>query len=199
MRLFVALDLAEDIREHISRFIEELRPLAPQARWVSTESLHVTLKFIGEQPDANVKDVEGALGRIAGAEFNVAVCGCGFFTTEKSARVFWAGIEAGPVLGQLAADIEMALEPLGIEREKRDFSPHLTLARLGGGSGIPGRLRGDKPNRNFATVRKHLAEMAAPEFGLMTAREFFLYRSQLSPQGSRYSKLARVPLSAGKA
>lgn len=199
MRLFVALDLAEDIRERISRFIEELRPLAPAVRWVSAESLHVTLKFIGEVPDASVSEVEAALGRISSAEFNVAFRGCGFFPTAKSARVFWAGIEAGPELGQLAADVELALEPLGIEREKRGFNPHLTLARLGGGSGAPGRLRDDQPNRNFATVQKHLAEMAAPEFGSMTAREFFLYRSQLSPQGSRYSKLARFPLGGAKA
>lgn len=199
MRLFVALDLAEDIRERIGRFIEELRPLAPAVRWVSAESLHVTLKFIGEQPEAKVKEVETALGRISCAEFDVSFHGCGFFPTAQSARVFWVGIEAGPELGKLAAEIEMALEPIGIEREKRGFNPHLTLARLGGGSGVPGRQRGDRPNRRFAPVQKHMAGIAAPEFGSMTAREFFLYRSQLSPQGSRYSKLARFSLGAGKA
>ena len=197
MRLFVALDLGEEIRERIHQVMEQMRPLAPAVRWVSAESLHVTLKFIGEVPDASVNEVETALGQISGTEFNVSFRGCGFFPTAKSARVFWVGIEAGQELGKLAADIELALEPLGIEREKRGFNPHLTLARLAGSSGAPRREREDRPNGNFAAVQKHLAEMAAPEFGTMTASEFFLYRSQLSREGSRYSKLVRFPL--GKA
>lgn len=198
MRLFVALDLAEGIRERIRQFIEKMRPLVPDVRWVSAESLHVTLKFIGERPDADMKSVEAALAQVSGPSFPVSFRGCGFFPTAKSARVFWVGIEDGSELGKLAADVETTLEPLGISREKRGFNPHLTLARLGEGSGAPGRQRGDRPNRNFAPVQKHMAEIAAPEFGAMIASEFFLYRSQLSREGSRYSKLVRFPLGAGK-
>jgi len=194
MRLFVALDLTEEVRERIRRFIEEMRPLAPDVRWVSAEALHVTLKFIGEVPDGKANEMEAALAQVPGASFSIRVHGCGFFPTAKSARVFWIGIEAGPELAKLAADIELAVEPCGIAREKREFNPHLTLARLRGGSGAPARKRGDKPNRNFARVQEQLAKLVRPEFGAMSANEFFLYRSQLSSQGSRYSKLARLPL-----
>lgn len=194
MRLFVALDLDESIRQQIAGFIEQMRSLAPNARWMNPDSLHITLKFIGEQPDTKVKDVETALEQVSGAGFPLSFRGCGFFPTAKSARVFWAGIEADPELGRLAADIETALEPLGIEREKRAYSPHLTLARAGGGSGAPSRQRGDRPNCAFSRVQERPGHAAAPEFGTMTACEFFLYRSQLSSQGAKYSKLARFPL-----
>ena len=195
MRLFVALDLEETIRERIQHFVEQMRPLAPKVRWITAESLHITLKFIGEQPDIKVKEIETALEKIAGASFPLSIRGCGFFPTAKAARVFWAGVEAGAELRCLASDVELALEPLGIEREKRDFNPHLTLARTSGRSGAPSRQRDDKPNRAFAQVQEHLSQATAPEFGTMVAREFFLYRSQLSSQGSRYSKLARFSLS----
>ena len=198
MRLFVALDLAEEIRERIHQFIVQMRPLAPAVRWVSAESLHVTLKFIGELPDAKVNEAESALAQVFGASFPVSFRGSGFFPTAKSARVFWVGIEARPELGRLAADIETALEPLGIAREKRGFNPHLTLARIKGGSSAPARRHNDKPNRDFAQVQEHLAKITNPEFGMMTAQEFFLYRSQLSSQGSRYSKLVRFSLGATK-
>ena len=192
MRLFVALDIDEEIRRKIDEFIKQVGGLAPDARWVSSESLHVTLKFIGEKPDALVDDIESALQSISEVPFRVSFRGCGFFPTPKSARVFWLGIDAESGLATLAKAIESTLAKLDIPEEKREFSPHLTLARAGGGSGAPRWRRGDRPNRQFAALQSQLGEV--PEFGTMTAGEFFLYRSQLSPKGSRYSKIARFPL-----
>ncbi len=88
--------------------------------------------------------------------------------------------------------MDRALEPLGIEREQRAFSPHLTLARSG--SGRPQRGKGDRPNRLFAVLQERLARMPPPDFGTMSAREFFLYLSKLSPQGAQYTKLERFAL-----
>jgi RNA 2',3'-cyclic 3'-phosphodiesterase len=195
MRLFVALDIDDAIRERIRLFANELRALAPNVRWVSTESLHITLKFIGEQPEPKVTAIEAALAKVSGPSTRISFRGCGFFPTAKSPRVFWIGVEAGAELAQLANQIEEALVPLGIEKEKRRFSPHITLARAGGGSGAPGRQKGDRPNQSFAALQKRLAGIPSPEFGTMTAREFFLYQSQLSSQGSRYTKIARFALS----
>lgn len=192
MRLFVALDIDEEIRKQIAQFVDEVSGLAPQARWVSSESLHVTLKFIGEKPDAMVDDIQSALQSISGAPCRVSFRGCGFFPTAKSARVFWVGIEADSGLATLAKRVENTLAKLGIPEEKREFSPHLTLARAAGGSGAPAWRKGDRPNRQFAALQSRRA--APPEFGTMTAGEFFLYRSQLSPKGSRYTKIARFPL-----
>ena len=194
MRLFVALDIENEIRERLQNFVEEIRLFAPKARWVSPESLHVTLKFIGERPDSEVKDIVSALHNVSAEQFKVAFRGCGFFPSSKAARVFWVGIEAGPDLHALANSVETALEPLGIAKEKRAFSPHLTLARSREGSGAPGWRKGDQPNKQFEGVQKRLSESNPLEFGTMTAPSFFLYQSQLSSKGARYTKLERFVL-----
>jgi len=195
MRIFVALDLDEEIRKRIQLFVDEVRGLAPNARWITPESLHITLKFIGEKPDASVKQIDGALGQLAVTPFRVTFSGTGFFPTPRAARVFWAGIEAEPGLSELAQKIGHSLANLGIPKEDRAFSPHLTLARASGGSGAPGWRKRDKPNRQFVDLQQKLQQSPPPNFGTMTAQEFFLYRSQLSPKGSRYTKIAHYRLS----
>lgn len=194
MRLFVALDIADDIRERIGRYVEGVQNFAPEARWVKEESLHVTLKFIGEQPDAALESMKQALSTVAGRCASITFRGYGFFPTAKSARVFWIGMEGGPALASLAAEIDEELAPLGVPREQRQFSPHLTLARRAGGSGSPRRLKGDRVTGTFDRLQQKLAALGTPEFGSMTAREFWLYRSQLSPKGSKYTKLEQFPL-----
>jgi len=194
MRLFIALDLDDGICECISRFMAGVEPFAPDARWVKPASLHVTLKFIGEQPEAAVEGIKHALAMIRARAAEIHFRGYGFFPTPNSARVFWVGMEAGPELASLAATVDETTGALGIPKEERAFSPHLTLARAAGRSGAPRRMKGDRPNRVFQRLQEKLAPLPPPEFGTMTAREFFLYRSQLSPKGSTYTKLQRFPL-----
>jgi RNA 2',3'-cyclic 3'-phosphodiesterase len=194
MRLFIALDIDDAIRNRISGFIDGVSAFAPDARWVKPESLHVTLKFIGEQPESLVEAIQQALSGIQASSAEIHFGGYGFFPTAKSARVFWIAMEAGPQLANLAAAIDDAMATLEIPKENRAFSPHLTLARASGGSGSPRRSKSDHPNRTFQRLQEKLAALPAPEFGTMTAREFFLYQSQLSPKGSRYTKLARFNL-----
>jgi RNA 2',3'-cyclic 3'-phosphodiesterase len=195
MRLFIALEIDQAIRERIARFTEGVRNFAPDARWVKEESLHVTLKFIGEQPDQKVEAIKTALTTVVGGTSEIQFRSYGFFPTPKSARVFWVGMESGPELGAFAAAIEGKMSSLDIPREDRKFSAHLTLARAPGGSGSPRRLRNDAPNRVFQHLQAKLANLSSvPEFGTMIAHEFFLFQSQLSPKGSKYTKLARFPL-----
>jgi 2'-5' RNA ligase len=195
MRLFVALDLEEEIRRGVARFIEDLRELAPQARWVNAESLHVTLKFIGEVPEARVKEIQTALSGVRWARTALEFQNCGFFPTAKAARVFWIGITS-PTLAQLATKVQEAVAEIGIPKEKRDYSPHVTLARAPGGSGAPGWRKSDRNNRLFVKLQERIAQSPAPAFGRMTAREFFLYRSELARSGARYTKIARFALHA---
>ncbi len=194
MRIFIALDIDEAIRERLARFLEGVRGLAPDVRWVKPESFHLTLKFVGEQPPQQVQLIKQALGGVLGAPTQISFRGYGFFPSVKAARVFWVGMEADEHLASLARSIEDTTASLGIPREARDFAPHLTLARTG--SGRPSRRPGDKSNRAFQRLQEKLAALPPPDFGTMTAREFFLYQSKLSPGGAQYRKLQRFALSA---
>ena len=190
MRLFIALDIDDAIRHRISRFMDGVREFAPEVRWVKTQSVHVTLKFIGERPDG--EEIKRTLAKIQGAPIEISFQGYGFFPNPKSARVFWIGIRAHDALPSLAATIDESLTSLGIAKEAHAFSPHMTLARTG--SGRPMRGKEDRKNPAFRRLQEKLSVLPAPEFGTMTAREFFLYQSQLSPKGSHYTKLASFSL-----
>jgi 2'-5' RNA ligase len=195
MRLFIALDIDDGIRERLQRFVEGVSGFASEARWVRPESMHVTLKFIGEKPVESVEEIKRAVSAVKGEPFEVGFRGFGFFPTAQSARVFWVGITAGPQLGNLATAIDEATAALGIAKEDHAYSPHLTLARGGRGrSGAPGKEKDDGPDRSFQKLREKLAAMPAPEFGTMTAREFFLYKSQVMRGGARYTRIERFGL-----
>src|ERR1700687_544431 len=198
MRIFIGIDLDPEVRERISRFLEGVQGLAPEARWVRPESLHITLKFIGEQTPERVEAIAERLRRVDCGRVEIRAGGFGFFPTAKAPRVFWIGIHAGPQLAELAESIDIATAELGVPREDRPFSPHLTLSRAGAGrrSGSPKWREGDGPNVTFAVIEKRLAAIGELDFGKMTAREFILYQSQLSPAGSKYTKLERFALNS---
>jgi len=194
MRIFIGIDLDPEVRARIARFLEGVVGFAPDARWVRPESLHITLKFIGEQAPEQVEAITDRLRNVDRSAFEIRSGGHGFFPTAKAPRVFWIGIHAGPQLVGLAEMIDKATAEFGIPREDRPYSPHLTLARAGGRSGSPKWRKGDGPNTIFAVLEKRLAAMRELDFGTMTAREFILYQSQLSPGGSKYTRLQRFPL-----
>ena len=194
MRLFVALDIDDSIRTRIARFLDGVREFVPDARWVRPESLHVTLKFIGEKSEDEMRKITRALETIVAESIEMKIRGYGFFPGSQRPRVFWIGIESGPELTSLAAVVDEKLAELAIPKEEHTFSPHLTLARGAGGSSSPRKQQSDVPNRSFQRLQEKLAALPAPEFGTMAAREFFLYRSQPSPGGSKYSKLAAFAL-----
>jgi len=197
MRIFIGIDLDPEIRARIERFIRGVQGFAPDARWVRGESLHITLKFIGEQTPEQVEAIAESLRRVAGSAFEIRVSGHGFFPTAKAPRVFWIVIHAGPQLAELAGNVDAAVAELGIAYEDRPYSPHLTLARGGArrASGSPKWRKGDDPNTLFSALQKRLAGIGEIDFGKMTVREFILYQSRLSPGGSKYTKLQSLPLS----
>ena len=193
MRIFIALDIDNAIRECLQLFMNGVRGFAPDARWVRPESLHVTLKFIGNKSIEEVEEIRQALARIPAGATEISFRGYGFFPTANAPRVFWVGVEAGPQLAALARSVDEATAALGVPKEEHAFSPHLTLARRGG-SGGPRWRKGDTPNQSFQRLQEKLAALPAPEFGTMTAREFFLYESQPGRGGSHYSKIARFSI-----
>ena len=185
MRLFIALDIPNEIRERLNQYVDRVRQFAPDARWARIESLHVTLKFIGEVPDAKVQEIKTALATVKAEPFQVEFKDIGFFPNPRSARVFWAGVSATEALPQLAGAVEQAVEKLGIPREKRAYHAHLTLARA---------PEGAASKHCFRLLQEKLAAEEPPQFGTMSAQEFFLYQSQIMRGGARYTRLQRFPL-----
>jgi 2'-5' RNA ligase len=117
--------------------------------------------------------------------------GLGFFPDERRPRVLWAGIEAGPELGALAAAVETSLEPLGIAKEQRSFSPHLTLARFD-------TARRKPAGSAFDHLRETISQAGPLEFGSSTAGEFHLYQSILKRGGAEYTRLATFRFAGGQ-
>ena len=127
MRLFIALDIDDNIRERIVRFLDGVRGFAPDARWVKPESLHITLKFIGEKSEEETEIIKRALETITAKMFEINIRGYGFFPTSRMPRVFWIGIDPGKEVTALAAAVDEKLSALGIRKEEHAFSPHLSL------------------------------------------------------------------------
>src|ERR1700693_6244612 len=105
MRIFIGIGLDPEVRKRSERFLEGVEGLAPDARWVRPESLHITLKFIGEQTPEHVEAIAERLRRIQSSALDIRVGGYGFFPTAKAPRVFWIGIHTGAELAALAESI----------------------------------------------------------------------------------------------
>jgi len=181
MRLFVAVEIAPEIRERIIEFASRIKPRLANARWSRPEGLHITLKFLGNVPDEKRSIIETKLFGINATPFRVTVSDVGVFPNAKSPRVLWVGVGTSEQLARLAEQVDAALAALGFEREKRAFTPHVTLARFN--------------NRDTKTdLSVALSSASKACFGTMTSTEFHLYESKLSPQGSQYSKLASFAL-----
>jgi 2'-5' RNA ligase len=186
VRLFVALEIPSEVRKNLGELMELLRAISKEPRWVRPGNLHITLKFLGEMPETKLDAVRTALAQTRSEQpVNLEFRGLGFFPNEKHPRVFWVGIEASTNLTKLAGDIEGAMEKLGIPREHRPFSPHLTLARFER-PGLPEKLR------------SAIAENAQREFGALRTNEFQLIQSKLKPSGAEYTTLASFPFAAGR-
>ena len=182
MRTFVAIDIPSEIRHQIRELLELLQRAGANVRWSRPEGLHITLKFLGEVSPEKVEQIKTQLQSVRlAAPLPIEVRGAGFFPNERAPRVIWLGIHAGPELAELARRIEESLAPLGIAKEDRPFSAHLTL----------GRLRA--PDKLVA-VREVFRQREPLEMGSFTAEEFYLYESQLAPGGSIYRRMARFPL-----
>jgi 2'-5' RNA ligase len=181
MRLFTALDLPGDIMGKLDQLLERLRPTAP-LRWSTVANLHITTKFIGAWPEERLDELKASLAGIPGRDpISVHIRDLGAFMNPKKPRFFWCGVTA-PGLAELAADTETAVAALGIAREEREYSPHLTLARIDDGF-------------DMTALRTAVVAQTTFDFGSFEARSFFLYQSKSKPGGSVYTKLAEFPFS----
>lgn len=188
-RAFLALLLDEATRAAVGAEIERLRPLCRAVAWVPVENLHVTLKFLGQQPEARLDEVQQALAEPAAATapFALSLHGVGAFPGMERPRILWVGVAEGALPArELQARVEAALERSGIERDTRPWHPHLTI----------GRVFDDRRWRREAgpPLREAVAEAARRSFGTVTVGCIALVRSDLSPRGARYTQLGSIAL-----
>ena len=132
MRLFIAINLPDTLRESLHAAMEPLRVAAPSARWVDRDRIHLTIKFLGEQPESAVAPVIDALAAVARRydPIPLEVGGLNAFPNLRAPRVVWAGVHADAKLELLQHDIEHACEALGHEIEGRAYRPHITVGRV---------------------------------------------------------------------
>jgi 2'-5' RNA ligase len=175
MRVFIAVDLPNEIRNELRKLQHELEPATDTARWVAPESIHITLKFIGGIAEKRLEDIDTALTGLTWKPFVITVRGVGFFPGNRSPRVFWAGMEA-PTMQNLAEELDSRMERSGFEKEKRAFRPHITLARA----------RDSRIDSSLVTAATAYAEH---NFGSFIVDRIFLFKSILRPTGALYERL----------
>jgi 2'-5' RNA ligase len=132
VRLFLAINLEPNALRSIVEATSALRAVAPTLSWVDESRLHLTLKFLGEQPEDVIPALRSNMDAVAQRHrsFAMGVGGVGAFPNFRRARVVWMGIDRDPRLELLHHDIEVACETQGFEIDGRAFRPHLTLARV---------------------------------------------------------------------
>jgi RNA 2',3'-cyclic 3'-phosphodiesterase len=193
-RLFVAVPVADDVRDGIRGVMEKVaggsidERAFGQPRWVRVEGLHLTLRFLGATPDERQPALAEAISAVAvGVEpFSVALSGGGAFPDPRRPRVLWIGISEGADrLGDMAHRLDERLKPLGWPPESRPFAPHLTLARTDGVPGADERAQ-------------RLAEVAAGVSFRWRADRIVLYKSILGRGPARYEALATAELAGSQ-
>ena len=186
MRLFTAITLPQEILLRLDRLLAALRAEA-LIKWSPLDNLHITTKFIGEWPEARLEELHDTLADSAPREpFEVEISGLGWFPNERAPRVLWAGVQGGEALMQLAQDTDERLLPLGIRHEDREFSPHLTLARIK--SPVPLRA-----------LRERVMRLQPAQIGKFEVSNFALYRSDPGSNASIYRKLREYRFEASMA
>lgn len=178
IRLFVAYDIPDDVR----MLICGMGATIPGARAVPADQLHLTLKFIGDVEESVLVDIREALAEISLPPLTICLQGVGHFPPRGTPKVLWCGVSPAMETIQLRNAIEKALAAVGIERERRKFSPHVTLARL--------------RNSPLKRVTQFLAGNSMFETPPFRVDTFRLYSSVLSAKGAVHTVEAEFSLTA---
>lgn len=197
VRSFVAIELPETVKKELARTQEAIRKqVAASAageraldsvKWVEPDSIHLTLKFLGSVPAASMPSVEAAVRRAAqvAKPFDLALNGVGVFPGWSRPRVLWVGVDGAlSSLGQLQSAVEEEMASLGFPKETRAFSPHFTLARV----------RETASPEERRAIGEAVRRVPGPQSQRFEVAELSLMRSELSPRGARYTRIAAFPL-----
>jgi RNA 2',3'-cyclic 3'-phosphodiesterase len=181
MRCFIALNPPQAGRDALHAALEPLRQQDLPVRWAPADSLHLTLKFLGDIEGGEVPRIEEVLRAAADRHgpVEIELSGFGAFPSLRRANVLWAGVAPNPGLSALQQQIELACSRLGYAREQRPYRPHITVARLQSGARSPDIERA-------AAGFDHSARFTIDTLDLM--------RSHSAGGGARYEPLLRQAL-----
>jgi len=188
LRTFIAIELPVFIQTAIQRQTAKLRGTLDLSlvRWVPTHNIHLTLKFLGDVSPASLELLHQMLVQEAGQQpaFDISISGLGSFPSPRRPRVIWIGLHAPAVLETLQRSIEASAARLGYALEERPFSPHLTI----------GRVRQNLSPDGVQKIRTMLEGTKVGELGSAKIDSIHLFKSDLQPGGSVYTKLFSAPL-----
>jgi RNA 2',3'-cyclic 3'-phosphodiesterase len=189
IRTFLALDPPEEILREIGRLQDKLRQrIHGDVRWVRPEAIHLTLKFFGDIPEHGVANISAVAGKAAAGvrPLDLAIGGAGVFPDPRRPRVIWLGMSGDVArLVTFQQGLERSLQEIGFPREERPFRPHLTLGRIKTPKGLIG-LAGVLEKGETYTA------------GRFTASGLGLFKSDLTPRGAIYTRLAGYPFAGQK-
>jgi 2'-5' RNA ligase len=183
LRSFIAIELPGEVKASLAGIQQSLKKSGADIRWVKTDNIHLTLKFLG---DIEEKSVASIIQMLKGTcknhkVFSIEISNIGTFPVKRSPRVLWAGINDHGELMKLQLEIDKGMASLGFEPEKRVFSPHLTFGRF-------------RSSRGRGALMEKIDMIKHDSFGLFDVRSIYLIKSDLNPSGAVYSRLAEFPL-----
>lgn len=187
LRLFIAVELPAEIQQNVYKETANLRrTLDSLVRWVAVENMHLTLKFLGDVAPSNVEFLMQMLRQEAETIpcFKIQLTGLGSFPSLKRPRVIYIGIQAPVALDTLQRGIESACSRLGYESEERPFSAHLTI----------GRVKQKVTAAEQQKIRRAIESTQVDLLGSARVDSVYLYKSELKPGGSVYTRLYAAPL-----
>ncbi len=188
IRAFIAIELPDEVKNDLSDLISRLKPGREKAvKWVNPNSIHLTLKFLGNIPEERIVDITHAIAKASSLTFpfNLELKGLGAFPNLKSPRVIWVGIGGEiPSVSNLQRQVDQSLVPLSHSPEKREFSPHLTL----------GRVRDKATHKERSELGRAIESLRIPRSSSFVVDRINLVQSTLTKNGAICNQIATVVL-----
>ena len=188
LRSFIAIELPTEIQQAISRSTASLQKALPRplVRWVASQNIHLTLKFLGDVSTANLERLEEALKLevITYPAFTMSVNKLGAFPSPRRPRVFWIGLEAPSTLLALQRAVEAVAARMGYPLKERPFSPHLTI----------GRASQNITAAELQKIRTALEENTVGMLGTVQVNAIQVFKSDLQSSGPVYTLMYSLPL-----
>ena len=187
MRTFIAIELPKEIRDALARLQEQLKKSRADVKWVEPKNIHLTLKFLGERDDKKVEKITDILEETAknNNAYTMRISSCGAFPKIDSPRVIWVGIEEGDKeTKEIVKELEEKISKVGIPKEDRAFSSHITI----------GRTRSTLKRDGLVQELKNLMSTFGQEKIEFNVAKITLFKSTLTPQGPIYEALQEANL-----